>query len=145
MLIKIKKLHPAAVLPKAASKGAAGLDLSACLNEEAVLIPPFGRFLVPTGIAVEVPAGHVGLVAIRSSMGIKNGVTLANGIGVIDSDYRGEIMVGLLNQTNEAYTLQNGQRIAQLIVTPAPTCTVEEVGELSATARGSGGFGSTGK
>ena len=131
-------------LPYYATAGAAALDLHACTEGETV-ISPNGRVMIPTGIAVAIPEGHVGIMAVRSSMGAKNGINLANGIGVIDSDYRGELRVTLHNTTDTAYTVQSGDRIAQLMVIPVAFPPIEVVDELPATERGEGGFGSTGR
>jgi dUTP pyrophosphatase len=142
--IRVKKLHPNAVLPTYGSADAAGADLYACL-EEAVTIQPGEIFWVPTGIALEVPKGCAGLVYARSSMGAKRGLAPANKVGVVDSDYRGEIKVVLLNHSKEAQTLQPGERVAQFVITPVLQPAYEEVEELTDTGRGAGGFGSTGK
>ena len=131
-------------LPYYATAGAAAMDLHACIDE-AVTIPAGGRALIPTGIAVAIPAGHVGILAVRSSMGIKHGVTLANGIGVIDSDYRGPLGVGLFNTNAQPYTVQPCDRIAQLMIVPVVCPEPELVEELDSTERGEGGFGSTGR
>ena len=148
MKLAIKALSPLLgkeiPLPFYATEGAAAMDLHACL--EAPLTLPVGeRTIVPTGLAVAIPAGYVGILAVRSSMGIKRGVTLANGIGVIDSDYRGEVGVGLVNIGSDAYTILPGDRIAQLMVIPVAQPALELVEELPATDRGEGGFGSTGR
>ena len=148
MKLAIKALSPLLgkeiPLPFYATEGAAAMDLHACL--EAPLTLPVGeRTIVPTGLAVAIPAGYVGILAVRSSMGIKRGVTLANGIGVIDSDYRGEVGVGLVNIGSEAYTILPGDRIAQLMVIPVAQPALELVEELPSTDRGEGGFGSTGR
>lgn len=131
-------------LPYYATEGAAALDLHACLDEAAV-IPAGGRALIPTGLAVAIPAGYVGIVAVRSSMGIKNGITLSNGIGVIDSDYRGPLGVGLLNTTGAPYTVLPGDRVAQLMVVPVLRPALRVADELPETRRGQGGVGSTGR
>ena len=141
--IRVKKLHPAAQLPTYGSAYAAGADLYACL-EAPVSIAPGETFWVPTGIALEVPAGCAGLIYARSSMGAKRGLAPANKVGVIDPDYRGEVRVVLLNHSNQVQTLQPGERVAQLLITPVLTPAYEEAEELSDTSRGSGGFGSTG-
>ena len=130
--------------PYYATAGAAAVDLHACL-EGPVTIPAGGRALIPTGLAVAIPDGCVGVVAVRSSMGIRNGIALSNGIGVIDSDYRGPLGVGLLNTTTESYTVQPGDRVAQLMVLPVLCPEIEVVDELPATERGQGGLGSTGR
>ena len=142
--IRVKKLHPDAKLPTYGSDAAVGADLYACL-EPAVTIQPGEIFWVPTGIALEVPAGCAGLVYARSSMGAKRGLAPANKVGVIDPDYRGEIRVVLLNHSKEPQTLQPGERVAQFVITPVLTPSYDEVEELSETDRGAGGFGSTGK
>ena len=142
--IRVKKLNPNAKLPTYGSSEAAGADLYACM-EEAVTIQPGEVFWVPTGIALEVPKGCAGLVYARSSMGAKRGLAPANKVGVVDSDYRGEIRVVLLNHSKQPQTLQPGERVAQFVITPVLTPAYEEVTELSDTDRGAGGFGSTGK
>ena len=131
-------------LPYYATEGAAAVDLHACIDE-AVTLPPGGRALLPTGLAAAIPAGHVGLLAVRSSMGIRHGVTLSNGIGVIDSDYRGQVHVGLHNLSGEPYTVQPGDRVAQLMVVPVAAPEIEVVDALPETVRGAGGLGSTGR
>lgn len=142
--MRVKKLHPHAVLPTYGSAEAAGADLYACL-EEAVTIAPGEVYWVPTGIALEVPKGCAGLVYARSSMGAKRGLAPANKVGVVDSDYRGEVKVVLLNHSNQPQTLQPGERVAQFVITPVLQPMYEEVEELTDTDRGQGGFGSTGK
>lgn len=131
-------------LPYYATEGAAAVDLHACIDE-AVTLPPGGRALLPTGLAAAIPAGHVGLLAVRSSMGIRHGVTLSNGVGVIDSDYRGEIIVALTNLSDTDYTIQPGDRVAQLVIMPVTQADISVVDELDETERGAGGFGSTGR
>ena len=131
-------------LPYYATEGAAAVDLHACIDE-AVTLPPGGRALLPTGLAAAIPAGHVGVLAVRSSMGIRHGVTLSNGVGVIDSDYRGQVHVGLHNLSGEPYTVQPGDRVAQLMVVPVAAPEIEVVDALPETVRGAGGFGSTGR
>lgn len=142
--IRVKKLNPNAIIPTYGSVEAAGSDLYACLPE-AVTIAPGETAWIPTGIALEVPKGCAGLVYARSSLGVKRGLAPANKVGVIDSDYRGEIKVVLLNHGTEAQTIAHGERIAQFVITPVLTPTYQEVSELSDTCRGTGGFGSTGK
>ena len=131
-------------LPYYATAGAAALDLHACLDAP-VTLPAGGRAVIPTGLAVAIPDGCVGIVAVRSSMGVRRGVTLSNAIGVIDSDYRGPLGVGLLNTTPEPYTVQPGDRVAQLLVVPVLRPEIEVVDRLPETERGLGGFGSTGR
>ena len=142
--IRVKKLHPNAKLPSYGSDEAAGADLYACL-EETVTIQPGEIFWVPTGIALEVPKGCAGLVYARSSMGAKRGLAPANKVGVVDSDYRGEIRVVLLNHSKEPQILEPGERVAQFVITPVLQPRYIAVEELTDTSRGTGGFGSTGK
>ena len=142
--VHVKKLNPKAVLPTYGSAEAAGADLYACL-EGPVTIQPGETAWIPTGIALEVPKGCACLIYARSSMGVKRGLAPANKVGVIDSDYRGEIRVVLLNHGKMPQTVAHGERVAQFLITPVLTPTYEEVSELSDTDRGSGGFGSTGK
>lgn len=142
--VKVKKLSPNATLPTYGSAEAAGADLYACLDAP-VTIQPGETAWIGTGIALEVPKGCAGLVFARSSMGAKRGLAPANKVGVIDSDYRGEIRVVLLNHGKEAQTVEHGERVAQFLITPVLTPAYEETEELSDTSRGIGGFGSTGK
>ncbi len=131
-------------LPSYATEGAAGLDLCACVDGP-VTIPPGDAVLIPTGIAVAVPEGCVGLLAARSGMGIRHQVQLSNGVGVIDSDYRGPVRVGLHNFGQEPYTVSPGDRIAQLVIVPVQCPSLQVVEALPETARGTGGLGSTGR
>jgi len=142
--VNVKKLNPNAILPSYGSDGAAGADLYACL-QESITIDPGETAWIPTGISLEVPAGYAGLIYARSSLGVKRGLAPANKVGVIDSDYRGEINVVLLNHGKEPQMISNGDRIAQFLITPVLTPQFIEVKELSDTDRGAGGFGSTGK
>ncbi len=142
--VRVKKLHPDAQLPTYGSSYAAGADLYACL-EEPVTIAPGETCWVSTGIALEVPVGYAGLVYARSSLGAKRGLAPANKVGVIDSDYRGEIRVVLLNHSKQPQTIQPGERVAQFVITPVLTPTYVESDTLEETDRGAGGFGSTGK
>ena len=144
MTLKIKKMRADAKLPKRATDGSAGYDLSACV-EQPLTVAAGKRVLIPTGIAVALPENTVGLVFGRSGLGIKHGLVPSNAVGVIDSDYRGEISVGLSNHSESDYTIQPGERIAQLVIVPVLTPDIEETEELSETERSSGGFGSTGK
>ncbi len=131
--------------PYYASAGAAAMDLHACLDE-AVTIPAGGRAVIPTGIAIALPdAGTVALIFARSGLGIRHGIAPANCVGVIDSDYRGEIKVGLSNSSDTDYTVQPGDRIAQMGFFPVLQATLEQAQELDETVRGAGGFGSTGR
>jgi dUTP pyrophosphatase len=129
--------------PLYASDGAAGADLRAALDAP-VTIPPGGRALVPTGLVLEIPAGFEGQVRARSGLALKKGLALANGVGTIDADYRGAVGVALVNLGAEAVTVARGERIAQLVVAPVARATFAAAGDLGASARGDGGFGSTG-
>ena len=143
-VIRVKKLNEKAILPTYGSAEAAGADLYACLDAP-VTIQPGETAWIPTGLALEVPKGCAGLVYARSSLGVKRGLAPANKVGVIDSDYRGQIHVVLLNHGKTEQTIQHGERIAQFLITPVLTPAYEEAEELSDTDRGAGGFGSTGK
>ena len=143
-VIRVKKLNEKAILPTYGSAEAAGADLYACLDEPITILPGETAW-IPTGLALEVPKGCAGLVYARSSLGVKRGLAPANKVGVIDSDYRGELRVVLLNHGKTAQTLAHGERIAQFLITPVLTPAYEEAEELSDTDRGAGGFGSTGK
>lgn len=149
MELKFKAIHPKIgreiPLPQFATPGSAAMDLRACLDGP-VTLQAWARAVIPTGLAMALPsADYVALVFARSGLGIKKGVCLSNGVGVIDSDYRGEIAVGLVNLSGEDYTVQPGDRIAQLMVVPVVQPTVTLADELDETDRGSGGLGSTGR
>lgn len=131
-------------LPEPASAGAAGLDLRAAV-EETLTLQPGKRALVPTGLVVEIPPGHEGQVRPRSGLALKHGVTVANAPGTIDSDYRGEVKVILVNLGDEPFEVRRGDRVAQLVVAPVVRVEVVEVEQVSDTERGGGGFGSTGR
>lgn len=132
-------------LPQFATAGSAGADLC-CNLDEPLTLEPMGRALVPTGLAMQLPdAQHGAFVFARSGLSIKHGLALSNGVGVIDSDYRGELHVGLVNLSQEAYTIQPGERIAQLVILPVVQFDAVEAEELEKTRRGTGGFGSTGR
>ena len=141
--MNIKKLNENAIVPTYGSAFAAGADLYACEGGEITIAPGETR-LVHTGIAMEIPEGLVGLVYARSGLASKRGLAPANKVGVIDSDYRGEIMVALHNHGDKAQTVADGERIAQIVFTPYHTAEFSVVDELSDTVRGVGGFGSTG-
>lgn len=142
--ISVTKLSPNAKLPTYGTSGAAGADLYACL-EEPVLVRPGQSVWVSTGLAMEIPAGYAGLVYARSGMACKQGLAPANKVGVIDSDYRGPVTVVLHNHGSEERTVNNGDRIAQLVITPVITPGFRLVESLTDSDRGEGGFGSTGK
>ena len=141
--IAVKKLREGALLPTFGSAQAAGADLYACL-EEPVTIQPGQTAFIPTGLAMELPRGYAGLIYARSALACKRGLAPANKVGVVDSDYRGEWMVALHNHSGEPQVVEPGERIAQMVIVPYLTARFEEVGELSDTVRGTGGFGSTG-
>lgn len=143
MQIRAKKLRDGAVMPRRASAGSAGADLYACIDAPVVIAPGRGA-AIPTGIAVELPEGHVGLVCARSGLACRHGVIPANCVGVIDCDYRGEVTVFLTCLYDTSYTVEPGERIAQLVVTPYTQAEFVESDALTETARASGGFGSTG-
>ena len=143
MKVRFKKILPGAKVPVYSSEFAAGADLCACV-EESVTVKSGESVMLPTGIAVELPAGTVGLVFARSGLASKRSLAPANKVGVIDSDYRGEFFVPLHNQSGEPQTLEHGERIAQMILMPYLAAEFLETETLSDTARGTGGFGSTG-
>ncbi len=130
-------------LPAYASEGAAGLDLQACLDEP-LTIPPGGTALVPSGFAIAVPAGYEAQIRPRSGLALRHAISLANTPGTIDSDYRGEVCIIMINHSSEPFTVEHGMRIAQMVVAPVSRVEWDEVPELPATDRGAGGFGSTG-
>ena len=142
--IHVKKLKESAIIPTYGSTEAAGADLYACMNEDMTIAPGETAF-VPTGIALEVPRGCAGLIYARSGMACKRGLAPANKVGVVDSDYRGEIIVALHNHGSIPQSIGNGERIAQFVITPVLTPAYEVAEELSDTLRDAGGFGSTGK
>lgn len=149
MELRIKALSPKLgkeiPFPAYATPGSAGMDLRACIDE-AVTIPAGERGMIPTGLAIALPGPEwVALVYARSGLAIKHGLAPANCVGVIDSDYRGEIVVGLLNSSKEDYTIEPGERVAQLVIMPVTQARVSVVEELDETERGTGGFGSTGR
>ena len=142
--IPVKILREGAMLPTYGSPEAAGADLYACLESE-ITVDPGKTVFIPTGIAMEVPKGCAGLIYARSGLACKRGLAPANKVGVVDSDYRGEIMVALHNHGEHPQTVGNGERIAQMVITPVLTPAYEVVSDLDNTDRGAGGFGSTGK
>ena len=142
--VRVKKLREGAKLPTYGSVEAAGADLYACLESDVVIAPGESAF-IPTGLAMEIPKNCAGLIYARSGLACKRGLAPANKVGVVDSDYRGEFMVVLHNHGKEAQCVSNGERIAQLVITPVLTPGYTEVDELDDTERAAGGFGSTGK
>lgn len=142
--VKLVRLDKNAILPRYGTPGAAGADLYACMGG-AVTVAPGETVMIHTGIAVQIPDGLVGLVYARSGIATKRGLAPANKVGVIDSDYRGEIMVSLHNHSALPQTVEDGERIAQLVLTPYITADFEETDTLEDSVRGAGGFGSTGR
>lgn len=142
-VLRVKKKDASVILPQYESSSAAGMDLRAFIGAE-ITIPPLGRARIPTGIFLEVPAGHEAQVRPRSGLADKKGITVLNSPGTIDSDYRGEVEVILVNLGGESFTVKNGDRIAQMVISPVVRTPVSEVEFLSDTERGTGGFGSTG-
>lgn len=142
--LKVLKLDEKVVLPVYQTEGAAGMDLCAFLKDS-VTLQPLERKLIPTGLKIELPHGYEAQIRPRSGMSIKHGITLVNCIGTIDEDYRGEVCVPAINLSNEAFTINNGDRIAQMVIAPVTKAELKVVSELSGTTRGEGGFGSTGK
>lgn len=143
MFIKVKKLNNCAELPEKATEFSAGADIYACIDKD-IQLDPGERKLINTGIALAIPVGYGGFVFPRSGLSSKHGVSLSNCVGVIDSDYRGELKVPMINHGNEPYIIRNGERIAQLVILPVENGEFVCCDELDDTARGEGGFGSTG-
>ncbi len=144
-IVHVKKLHEAATVPSYGSMMAAGADLYALIEDGAVTIAPHTTVMIRTGLAMEIPEGFAGLIYARSGTACKRGLAPANKVGVIDSDYRGEIMVALHNHGETAQTVEHGERMAQMIITPFITADFTECDTLDETDRGEGGFGSTGQ
>ncbi len=144
ILLKFLKLNEKVTIPSYQTEGAAGMDLCAFL-ETPLTLKPLERKLVPTGLKMELPKGYEAQVRPRSGMSIKHGITLINCVGTIDEDYRGELCVPVVNLSNKEFTINNGDRIAQMIISPVTKADIEVVQELSKTQRGEGGFGSTGR
>ena len=141
--LKVKKLRNNAILPTYGSEFAAGADLYACLDEDLTILP-HQTVLIPTGLALEIPMGYDGFIHARSGIATKRGLAPANKVGIIDADYRGEMMVSLHNHTEEPQSIGKNERIAQLVIAPFLKVDFVETDELSETVRGDGGFGSTG-
>ena len=142
--VKIKKLRPDATIPAYGTPFAAGADLYACMDEPSITIESGETVFVHTGLAVELPEGTVGLVYARSGLAMKRGIAPANKVGVVDSDYRGELKIILINLGKQAFVVNNGERIAQIIVSPVTVADFKLTDSLSDTKRGEKGFGSTG-
>ena len=143
-VLKIKRLPHNNVIPEYKTDGAAGMDLCAAISEPVVL-KPLERTLIPTGLKIELEHGYEAQIRPRSGMSIKHGITLINCVGTIDEDYRGEVCVAVVNISNEEYTIEPDERIAQMVITKYEQAKIEVVDNLSDTERGEGGFGSTGK
>ena len=144
-VLKIKKIRENAKLPTRATSGSAGLDLYACIDEP-ITLNKGDKAIIPTGIALGLDDPHfAAFIHSRSGLAIKQGIALLNSVGVIDSDYRGEVCVGLIKLTEEPYTIQPFERIAQMVIKPVELPEIIEVVELDETDRGTGGFGSTGR
>jgi len=144
IILKIEKLAHCAGMPEYKTEGAAGMDLVAS-NEEDITLGSLERFLVPTGIKIELPHGYEAQIRPRSGLSIKQGISLINCVGTVDEDYRGEVKVGLVNLSKDSYVIKRGERIAQMIIAPTTRAEIQVVSELTDTQRGEGGFGSTGK
>ncbi len=144
MKISIKKLRDDAIVPSYATEHSAGMDLSACMDEP-VTIAPGERAIIPTGLAIALPPGYEAQIRGRSGMAAKHGIMPANGVGTIDADYRGEIGIITLNTSNQPFTVEPGMRLAQMVIARYETAEWEQVDELDETARGAGGYGSTGR
>ncbi len=143
MEVKIKKLNEEAIIPKYATNKSAGADLSACIEKE-IIVKPFSQVTINTGLAIEIPDGFVGLIFSRSGLSTKKGLALANKVGVIDSDYWGEWLIVLYNQSNQEQVIKPQERIAQFVIVPYYKAEFILTDELSVTKRNAGGFGSTG-
>ena len=143
-ILKIKRLAHNKFVPEYKTEGAAGMDLCAAIDAP-ITLKPLERKLIPTGLKIELEHGYEAQVRPRSGLSIKHGITLINCIGTVDEDYRGEICVPIVNLSNESYTIQPDERIAQMVISRVEQAEIEVVTELSETNRGEGGFGSTGK
>lgn len=143
-ILKIKKLSHNINVPEYKTEGAAGMDLCAAISEP-ITLKPLERSLIPTGLKIELEHGYEAQIRPRSGLSIKHGITLINCVGTIDEDYRGEVCIPVVNLSNETYTIEPQERIAQMIIAKVEQATIEVVTELTETSRGTGGFGSTGK
>ena len=144
MILKIYRMPHNKFVPEYKTEGAAGMDLCAAITEP-ITLKPLERYLVPTGLKIELEHGYEAQIRPRSGLSIKHGISLINCVGTVDEDYRGEVCVGLVNLSNDEYTIQPDERIAQMVIARVEQAKIEVVTELSETARGEGGFGSTGK
>lgn len=144
MILKIFRMEHNKSVPEYKTEGAAGMDLCAAISEP-VTLQPLERKLIPTGLKIELEHGYEAQIRPRSGLSIKHGISLINCVGTVDEDYRGEVCVGLVNISNEPYTIQPEERIAQMVIAKYEQAEIQVVTELSETERGAGGFGSTGK
>ena len=144
MILKIFRMEHNKFVPEYKTEGAAGMDLCAAISKP-ITLQPLERKLIPTGLKIELEHGYEAQIRPRSGLSIKHGISLINCVGTVDEDYRGEVCVGLVNVSNEAYTIQPDERIAQMVIAKYEQAQIEVVTELSDTTRGEGGFGSTGK
>ena len=144
MILKIQRMAHNKFVPEYKTEGAAGMDLCAAISEP-ITLKPLERYLVPTGLKIELEHGYEAQIRPSSGLSIKHGISLINCVGTIDEDYRGEVCVGVVNLSNEEYTIQPDERIAQMIIARVEQAQIEVVTELTETVRGEGGFGSTGK
>ena len=143
VMIKVKIISDSGIYPEYETEGSAGMDIRAYIDEP-VIIKPGERKLIPTGLRIQLPAGYEAQIRARSGLAIRNGITLINAIGTIDSDYRGEIKVGLVNLSDEDHVIENGDRLAQMVIAEYKRAVLEPAEDLEETERGSGGFGHTG-
>ena len=143
MEVKVKKLRENAILPEYQTSQAAAMDIHACLDEP-MMVEPMERFMVPTGLAFEIPEGYEMQIRARSGLSIKHGMTMVNGIGTIDADYRGELSVLMINLSKEAFTIEPNMRVAQMLISKFEKVSWQLTEDLSETTRGVAGFGSTG-
>ena len=144
MILKIYRMAHNKYVPEYKTEGAAGMDLCAAISEP-ITLKPLERYLVPTGLKIELEHGYEAQIRPRSGLSIKHGISLINCVGTVDEDYRGEVCVGVVNLSNDEYTIQPDERIAQMVIARVEQAKIEVVTELTETARGEGGFGSTGK
>lgn len=142
--VKVLKVREGAIIPQRATKGSAGMDVHACIKESET-IKPGELKMIPSGISISLPEGYTAFLFARSGLGVKHGISLSNGVGVIDNDYRGEINVGLCNISKENYTINPNERIAQIVILKTENFVFNKVSDLDVTERGENGFGSTGK
>lgn len=143
MRVKIKKLTPHAILPTYQTEHAAAMDISTCLDQP-ITLQPMERAMIPTGLSFEIPNGTEMQIRARSGLSVKHGITLVNGVGTIDADYRGELKILVINLGQQEYVIESGTRIAQLLIARYEQITWDETDQLTKTARDKGGFGSTG-